>query len=466
MRYVGTRGEPGVSFLEALLSGLAPGGGLYVPQFWPRFSNENLAALAGRSYSEIAAAVIAPFVGEDIAHCDLRAIIAETYRGFAHNNVAPLVQIGPQDFLLQLFHGPTLAFKDIALQLLARLYEHVLKSRGGTLTIVCATSGDTGSAAIEAIGSRRNMQIFVLYPKGRVSEIQRRQMTCTTYQNAHVIAIDGTFDDCQRIVKDLFADASFAHDLSLTGVNSINWARIMAQAVYYISSALALGAPAREVSYVVPSGNFGDIYAGFVAAQMGLPVKRLVIATNQNDILVRTLETGRYEKRGVYESSSPSMDIEIASNFERLVFEATGRDHACVSALFSSLAQGGAFDLPATAHGFIKQFFSAARADDNQVKAAIGKHWHETGTLVDPHTATGLVALGAARAGGAIAVGDCSVVLATAHAAKFPHAVEEACAVRPGLPPRYDGLTALPERQTHLAADAGAVKSFIRAHAA
>ncbi len=364
------------------------------------FRPAQLRALAGRPYTEVALEILTPFVGETVARADLQAIIEATYKTFNHTLVAPLSQFGPNDFLLELFHGPTLAFKDVALQLLARLYEHVLKRSGARLTIVCATSGDTGSAAIEAIRGRKGMEIVVLFPHGRVSDVQRRQMTTAAEANVHVLAVDGTFDDCQRIVKELFADAAFAREVSLSGVNSINWARIMAQAVYYVTSALALGGPAREISFVVPSGNFGDIYAGYVAQRMGLPIKRLIAATNINDILVRTLNTGRYEKEGVRPTSSPSMDIEVASNFERLVFEAAGRDAGATRALFAGLVQSGGFTLPGPSRGRIAELFAGERADEDEVARAIAAFYRATGRLIDPHTAVGAVALAKARAAG------------------------------------------------------------------
>lgn len=462
MRYVSTRGGASATFEEALLLGLAPDGGLFVPEAWPELGAEGIRRLAGRPYKDVALEVIAPFVGDSFARAELEAILAETYATFDTALVAPLVQIAPADFLVELFHGPTFAFKDVALQLVARLYERVLRRNKGRLTIVCATSGDTGSAAIEAVRGREGMEIFVLFPEGRVSDIQRKQMTTAAEKNVHVFAVAGTFDDCQRIVKELFADRAFAEATSLTGVNSINWARIVAQAVYYVTSALALGAPDRGVSFAVPTGNFGDVYAGYVAARMGLPIRRLLVATNANDILVRTLETGAYEKRGVVATSSPSMDIEVASNFERLVFEVLDRDASATRALFSGLSQSGAFTLPGHARERIGELFWAARASEAEVARAIAEIHKATGHLLDPHTAVGAVALQKARLAGSIGAGETAIVLATAHPAKFPEAVARAAGLTPIVPPRLAGVLTRPERCLPVPPDTGAVKSAIR----
>lgn len=445
--------------------GLAPDGGLFVPEAWPQLGAEGIRRLAGRPYGEVALEIIAPFVGDSFTREELAAAIAESYAAFETVLVAPLVQLGPSDFLLELFHGPTFAFKDVALQLVARLYERLLRREKRRLTIVCATSGDTGSAAIEAVRGREGMEIFVLFPEGRVSEVQRKQMTTAAEKNVHVLAVAGTFDDCQRIVKELFADRAFAQETSLTGVNSINWARIVAQTVYYVASALALGAPEREVSFAVPTGNFGDVYAGYVAARMGLPVKRLIVATNANDILARALATGAYEKRGVVATSSPSMDIEVASNFERLVFEALARDAGATRSLFAGLAQSGGFSLPEAARTKIAGRFAAERASEAEVARAIASVLSATGHVLDPHTAVGAVALQKARAAGTIGPADAAVVLATAHPAKFPDAVERAAGIRPPMPPRLAALLGRPERATKVPADAERIKALIRSSA-
>ncbi|MFZ1991769.1 MAG: threonine synthase [Alphaproteobacteria bacterium] len=463
MRYVSTRGNsPAAGFKDVLLQGLAPDGGLYVPQAWPQIGADELKALVGCPYTDVAFRVIQPFVGSDIDQPSLKRMIAESYASFDHHLVAPLVQLGPSDWLLELFHGPTLAFKDVALQLLGRLFGHVLAEIGNQLTIVGATSGDTGSAAIEAIKGRPGMRIVILHPEGRVSDVQRRQMTTAREPNVTNIAVAGTFDDCQRILKELFADKAFASEIGLSGINSINWARIMAQAVYYVTASLALGGPARKSAFVVPTGNFGDIYAGYVAAQMGLPIDRLVIATNVNDILARTLASGRYEIKGVTPTTSPSMDIEVSSNFERLVFETTGRDAARTSALFASLRQSGSFELPQAARADIAKDFSAERASEDEVSAAIARVYRNTRKLIDPHTAVGVVAAEKARRLGALGPATPAVILATAHPAKFPDAVQAAAGVRPELPLRFRDLLTREERLERAPADASAIKSLIR----
>ncbi len=366
MRYVSTRGgAAALGFSDVVLAGLARDGGLYVPERYPTLDAATIAGFAGKSYAEVAFAVIAPFVDGDIADADLKRMIDEAYGpAFRHPAVTPLVQIAPNHFLLELFHGPTLAFKDVAMQLLARLMDHVLGARGERATIVGATSGDTGGAAIEAFRGRDNTDIYILFPHGRVSPVQRRQMTTVADANVHAIALEGTFDDCQAIVKALFNHHAFRDRVKLSGVNSINWGRIVAQVVYYFVAAVALGAPYRKVSFTVPTGNFGDVFAGWVAKRMGLPIERLHVATNVNDILARTLATGTYEVTGVTPTLSPSMDIQVSSNFERLLFEATGRDGAGVKGMMDRLAQGGRFTIPDDALAVIRAEFSADRSDE------------------------------------------------------------------------------------------------------
>jgi threonine synthase len=402
--------------------------------------------------------VIRPFVGGEISEADLGRMANEAYATFRHPAVVPLSQIAPDRFVLELFHGPTLAFKDVAMQLLARLMDHVLAKRGQRTTIVVATSGDTGGAAVEAFGGLDNADLVVLFPNGRISDVQRRMMTTSAAANVHALAIEGTFDDCQSIVKGLFNHHAFRDAVALSGVNSINWARIVAQTVYYFTSAVALGAPSREVDFTVPTGNFGDIFAGYVAKHMGLPVRRLRVASNVNDILVRTLKTGIYEVREVHATTSPSMDIQISSNFERLVFEATGRDAGTVRALMGSLGQSGRFVLPDAALAKIRADFDAGRADETETSAAIRAAWRETGELVDPHTA---VALAVADQDKPVSTVP-NIVLSTAHAAKFPDAVEAACGVRPALPAWLGDLMTRPERITVMANDRGEVERFVR----
>lgn len=460
MNYVSSRGgAPILGFRDVLLAGLARDGGLYLPDAWPQLAPETIAALAGRPYGEAARTVLAPFIGGEIDDERLGAMIDEAYATFRHAAVAPLVQLGPNDWVLELFHGPTLAFKDVAMQLLARLMDHVLAERGERATIVGATSGDTGGAAIEAFRGRARTDVFILFPRGKVSPVQQRQMTTTTDANVHAIAVDGNFDDCQALVKAMFNDHGFRDRLRLAGVNSINWARIMAQIVYYFTAAASLGAPAREVSFTVPTGNFGDIFAGYAAKRMGLPVRRLVIATNANDILARTLKTGRYEVTGVTATTSPSMDIQVSSNFERLVFEACGCDGATVARLMAGLAQSGAFTLPDTALAAIRRDFAAGSADEADTAATIARVLDESGYLADPHTAVGL---DVARA---FAGAEPMVTLATAHPAKFPDAVEAASGTRPRLPAWLGDLMERRERYETVANDAGAVKRHIEARA-
>ena len=458
MRYISTRGEaPALGFCDVMLTGLARDGGLYVPETWPQLSAQTIANLFGKPYTEVAVEVIRPFVDGEIADADLARMANEAYATFRHPAVVPLDQSQPDQFILELFHGPTLAFKDVAMQLLARLMDHMLAKRGERTTIVVATSGDTGGAAVEAFAGRDNVDLFVLFPDGRISEVQRRMMTTANASNVHALAVEGTFDDCQSLVKALFNHHRFRDSVSLSGVNSINWARIVAQSVYYFTAAVALGAPARSVDFTVPTGNFGDIFAGYVAKRMGLPIGRLRIATNVNDILARTLASGAYELRDVEETSSPSMDIQISSNFERLVFEATGRDSAMVRGLMASLGQSGRFVLPAGALANIREQFDAGRADEGEVNAAIRTAWRESGDLIDPHTAV------------AVAVSEHAtqtphvpnVVLSTAHAAKFPDAVEAACGARPALPAYLSGLMTKQETITRMQNDRAALERFI-----
>ncbi|MFG1284051.1 threonine synthase [Xanthobacter autotrophicus] len=460
MRYVSTRGEaPVLSFSDALLAGLARDGGLYVPEAWPTLSRDEIAALAGKPYAAVAKAVIGPFVADALPPRALDLMIDDAYAGFRHPAVAPLTQIGANRFILELFHGPTLAFKDVAMQLLARLMDHVLASRGSRATIVGATSGDTGSAAIEAFRRSDAVDVFILYPHGRVSEVQRRQMTTVNSPSVHAIAVEGTFDDCQNLVKAMFNHHAFRDSLALAGVNSINWARIVAQVVYYFYAATALGAPHREVSFVVPTGNFGDILAGFVAKKMGLPIRDLTIATNVNDILVRTLDTGRYEVKGVLPSTSPSMDIQISSNFERLLFEALDRDSAALRQLMDSLAQSGSFSVPRNALAAICADFSAGRADEPETTATIAKLYLSAGYLCDPHTAVGLAVADKVEHAAKVP----QVVLSTAHPAKFPDAVEAATGHRPALPPHMADLLTRRESVSVLPNDLAAIETFIRA---
>jgi threonine synthase len=456
LRYVSTRGTaPVLGFQDVLLTGLAGDGGLYLPETWPKWSAEDFRRLAGRPYAEVAFAVMRPFVGDEIPEADFRRMVEDTYARFDHPAVTPLRQLDANQWLLELFHGPTLAFKDLAMQLLARLIDWALERQDSHATIIGATSGDTGGAAVEAFRGSRRAQLFILHPHGRVSEVQRRQMTTVDEPNVHNIAIQGNFDDCQALVKAMFNDPAFRERNRLAGVNSINWARIMAQTVYYVTAALALGAPGRSVSFAVPTGNFGDVFAGWAAKRMGLPIDRLVIATNVNDILHRTLQTGRYEVTGVQPTASPSMDIQVSSNFERLLFEATGRDAGEVARLMQGLGQSGAFTVPAGALEGIRAEFSSHRCDEDETSACIAATWKDTGELLDPHTAVGYAA--ARQANGTAPM----VTLATAHPAKFPDAVEAASGVRPAAPARLAKLMDRPERYDVMPGELEAVSTYI-----
>jgi threonine synthase len=464
VHYVSTRGSaPSSGFTEVMLAGLARDGGLYVPDVaersWPRLDSKIIAAFAGRPYAEVATEVIRPFVDDSIAEADLARMVREAYGTFRHPAVAPLAQLDVGTFALELFHGPTLAFKDVAMQLLSRLMDHALAARGERRTIVVATSGDTGGAAVEAFGGRHQVDLVVLFPHGRISDVQRRMMTTPDAANVSAVAIEGTFDDCQAIVKGLFNHHTFRDQVRLSGVNSINWARIVAQTVYYFTAAVALGAPARKVAFTVPTGNFGDVYAGYVAQRMGLPIDRLVIATNVNDILARTLATGTYELRDVVATSSPSMDIQVSSNFERLLFDAYGRDAGAVRGLMGSLAQSRRFTLAAQALSHIRALFAAGRADESEVAATMRTVRRETGNFVDPHTAVGIAVAEKEPRDHSVPM----IVLATAHAAKFPDAVEAACGTRPQLPDWLSDINERPERVTVLPADQTAVERFILA---
>lgn len=460
MKYVSTRGTaPVLSFCDAVLSGLARDGGLYVPEKWPLLCEETIGGFAGQPYANVAYQVIAPFVDGEIDEATLKGMINASYATFRHDAVAPLVQLNERDFVLELFHGQTLAFKDVAMQLLSRLMDHVLEKKRSRATIVGATSGDTGGAAIEAFRGRTNTDIFILYPHGRVSDVQRRQMTTVSDANVHALAIEGTFDDCQAIIKSMFTDLAFRDEVALSGVNSINWGRIVAQIVYYFTAGAALGAPHRPISFTVPTGNFGDIFAGYVAKQMGLPIDRLVIATNRNDILARTLENGHYQGGGVTKTISPSMDIQISSNFERLLFDVHGRDGDTVRMLMENLKQSGSFVLSPEPLALIRRDFEADRASEEETSAEIKNTRETTGYLLDPHTAVGRV----------VARRTCMdvpimVTLGTAHPAKFPDAVEAAAGIRPDLPGWAGDLMNREEMFTVLPNDIAVVEAFIKKH--
>lgn len=457
MKYVSTRGKaPILTFEEAMLTGLARDGGLYLPGTIPQMAHAEIAALAGVSYEEAAFRVMRPFIGDAFTDAEFEDIIARAYAGFAHAARAPLVQLAPGHHLLELFHGPTLAFKDFAMQLIGQLFEASLKRSGQRVCIVGATSGDTGSAAIDAFRGLEMVDVFILYPNGRVSEVQRRQMSTATESNVHALAMTGHFDDCQARVKDMFNDFAFRDEVGLAGVNSINWARVLAQVVYFFTSAVALGAPHRKVSFTVPTGNFGDVFAGYIARRMGLPIDRLVVATNQNDILHRCLIGNGYVPDGVIPSISPSMDIQVSSNFERALFEAYGRDASATAQLMEELKTGG-FSVSQGALEALRESFDSGRCDEDQTRATIRRTWEETGELLCPHSAVGVHV-----AEDHITPDVPMITLATAHPAKFPAAVEEASGQHPPLPLHMADLYEREERITEVDNDLGAIESLIK----
>jgi threonine synthase len=458
VEYISTRGlAPVLNFEDVMLAGLARDGGLYVPKTWPQFSAEQIANFAFLPYEEVAFAVLRPFIDADLDDETLLAMIFESYATFRAEDVAPMRSIDGNHWLCELYHGPTLAFKDVAMQILARLMDHALKKQGRRATIVGATSGDTGSAAIAAFQACEEVDIFILHPDGRVSDVQRRQMTTIVADNVHNIAIEGTFDDCQNLVKELFNDHDFRDEVNLSGVNSINWARVMAQIVYYFTSAVKVGAPESDVSFSVPTGNFGDIFAGYAARQMGLPIEKLVIATNVNDILCRVLETGKYAPAGVVPTSSPSMDIQISSNFERLVFDLYNRDSTKLRTLMENLKQDGEFELSPSALEEMRTLFVAERVDEEQTAKVIEEIHEHGGDLVDPHTAVGIAA--GERHVGATAM----ISLATAHPAKFPDAVKAASGATADLPEELSDLMEREERYDVLGNDLEMLQEYIEA---
>jgi len=456
MQYISTRGSaPVLTFEQAMLTGLARDGGLYVPESVPVMTEAEIAAQAGLPYEDIAFRVMRPFIGETFTDAEFKGLIAKAYAGFGHAARAPLKQLGPNHFLLELFHGPTLAFKDFAMQLIGQLFQAALGRSGQRVTIVGATSGDTGSAAIEAFRGLSNVDVFILYPHGRVSEVQRRQMTTPADSNVHALAVDGDFDTCQGLLKDMFNDFAFRDRVRLAGVNSINWARVLAQVVYYFSAAVSLGAPHRAVDFTVPTGNFGDIFAGYIARQMGLPIGKLVIATNQNDILHRCLTTGVYQTESVLPSLSPSMDIQVSSNFERVLFDAYGRDGAAVAQVMGELKKDGRFTVSQGALEMLRETFASGRVSEDETSATIARTLKASVELLCPHSAVG-VAVAEQHLGA-----NPMVTLATAHPAKFPAAVEGATGIHPALPPRMADLFERPERVTRMTGELHAIEALI-----
>jgi threonine synthase len=456
MRYISTRGAaPTLEFDAVTLAGLASDGGLYVPEQWPRFSKADIAALAGLSYVETAVRVCLPFIGSAMAEAELRSLLTSAYARFEHAAVTPLVQLDARHWLLELFHGPTLAFKDVAMQALGLMFEAFLGRSGKAVTIIGATSGDTGSAAINALAGRERVEVFMLHPRGRVSDVQRRQMTTVLTPNVHNIAVEGNFDDAQALVKAMFNDADFSSRFNLSAVNSINWARLMLQIVYYFYAAVRLGAPDRAISFAVPTGNFGDVFAGYVARNMGLPIDRLIVATNSNDILHRALSAGDYSAGQVTPTESPSMDIQVSSNFERLLFDLAGRDGAATAVAMRGFETSRAMAIPADQRAAAAAIFDSACIDSDTMAQTIRWARDKCGQIIDPHTAVGLAA---ARA----SAGDTPVVtLATAHPGKFRDAVERASGLRPSLPLRAQGLFDREERYATLPADLATIEAYI-----
>jgi threonine synthase len=462
MKYVSTRGQVGAkSFEDVLLAGLAGDGGLFVPETWPTFAPGFLEGLAGKTYQEVAVGVMLPFLGDSIGRAEFTKLVAAAYSRFAHQAVTPLIQLDQKIWLMELFQGPTLAFKDIALQLLGQLFDHILAKRGRRITVVGATSGDTGSAAIEACRDRQAVDIFIFYPSGRTSDVQRKQMTTVPSANVHAVAIEGNFDDCQALVKAMFNDAAFRDTHALAAVNSINWARIMAQIVYYVVAAVALGAPHRKVSFAVPTGNFGNVYAAYAAKRMGLPIDRLIVGTNSNDILARFFATAEMRTAAVVPTYSPSMDIQISSNFERLLFELMGRNGALVEAKLKEFQATGAFGVSPEIFAEVTALFSGAAVDNPTTKATITDIYKKTGYILDPHSAVGMKA--AERTGGDPKTPI--VALACAHAAKFPEVVAEATGVHPALPSHMADLRDRSERIVTLPNDLKTVQAYVHGHA-
>lgn len=457
MKYVSTRGDaPVLGFEDVIVTGLAADGGLYLPESWPRFSAQDWRALRGKSYQDVALAVMWPFVEGALPQATFKKMIDDAYGEFAHLAVTPLSQLDANQWLLELYHGPTLAFKDVAMQLLARLMDWALERADKTATVLAATSGDTGGAAIEAFKNSTRAKMVVLHPHEKVSPVQRRQMTTTGSDKVRNIALEGNFDDCQNLVKAMFAHDSFRNAQNLAGVNSINWARIMAQTVYYVTAALSLGGPDRPVSFTVPTGNFGDIFAGYVVKKMGLPIDQLIIATNTNDILDRTLKTGRYEVSGVIATTSPSMDIQVSSNFERLLFDLGNRDAEQITRHMACLKQSGAFDIEEATLKGLRANFASGRSDEATVAQTIRETMQQSAKLIDPHTAVAYAVAQAQDKGESP-----MITLSTAHPAKFPAAVEKATGIRPTLPAHMTDLFDRTEEFTVLANDLASVEEFI-----
>ncbi len=463
MRYVSTRGKaPELAFDDVLLAGLADDGGLYVPRSWPQFTPDEIKAMKGLPYADMAFRVMAPFVGDTVAKDDLARIIKDAYQNFDAPEIAPLKKLGHNEWLVELFHGPTLAFKDFALQFLGRMFDHVLNRRGRRITVLGATSGDTGSAAIEACRDRDCIEIFILHPAGRVSDVQRRQMTTVGSANVHNIAVEGTFDDCQAMMKDAFNDPDFRKSHHLSTVNSINWCRIMAQIVYYFWAVVELGPDEGDFAFSVPTGNFGNVFSGYAAKSMGLPISKLVVGSNSNDILTRFFLSGAMETAEVHPTLSPSMDIQISSNFERLLYFMFDRDTVKVAEKMDIFKRTGKFSVDSECLDNILAIFSSQRYDDDETRATIRAVYEQSGELIDPHSAIGVAA-------GREMLKDFAgtrISLATAHPAKFPDAIEDVTGIRPELPPRLADLHQRKEYFDTIAPDMGILRDFIDARMA
>jgi threonine synthase len=457
--YQSTRGNsPDIGFDGVLLEGLARDGGLYLPKIWPQIADHELLKLKGANYTDLASAIIKPYMrGSAVEHL-IPNILTESYKNFNHQAIAPLTQITSNTWLMELYHGPTLAFKDYALQLVGQLFENVLSANSQHITIVGATSGDTGSAAIEACAARQSMDIIILHPKGRVSEVQRRQMTTVKAENVHNIAIDGTFDDCQALVKAMFNSESFRNELNLSAVNSINWVRIMGQIVYFAHAALSLGSQEQPIVCSVPTGNFGNVFAGYCASIMGFPIQSFIVGSNKNDILTRYLETSIMKNKGVIETISPAMDIQVSSNFERLLFEACNKNGVIVRELMTAFSNTGSFSVDSDAHTYIKSKFSGVSLDDTGIKNVIKSTYNNTGKIIDPHSAIGLHAANFLNKN----QNKTHVVLATAHPSKFPDAVEASIGIRPEFPNALKGLFEKKEIYTEMPNDLSKVKTFVK----
>ncbi len=458
LQYISTRGqsEP-LNFEQAMLAGLASDGGLFVPDSWPSLEPAEFEAMSECSYEEVVRRVVQPFVGAAFSANQLSQLASESYEMFRHPAKCPLQQLDSGLFVLELFHGPTLAFKDFAMQMVGRMFDRILRRRNQRVTIVGATSGDTGSAAIEAFRGQGAADVFVLYPHGRVSEVQRRQMTTPVEGNVHALAVDGDFDDCQAIVKDMFNDAAFRQEMNLGAVNSINWARLVVQTAYFVAAGLALGAPHRKISFAVPTGNFGDVFSGYVAKQMGLPIEKLVVATNQNDILHRALNGGSYIKDRVHATDSPSMDIQVSSNFERALFEASGKNGSRVRNMMQRLGQGG-FHIEDDLMSGLRQHYSSGMATEEETRSSLQKVWKSTGQLVCPHSAVGIKVAQEFFEQGQTPM----IAVATAHPAKFPDAVKRATGIHPSLPDAMADIFDRPERTTKVDNDLAQIQSLIR----